>query len=173
MLTGLIKKGMYFDSVTLMNVGRTITEMNGVIDAAVVMGTKENMEILAASGLLAKEFSEASGSDLLIAIKTAGKQLAKTVFQAVETQLENIISKTESTEDFQPGSIEGGLNVAPVPSAHHVGAALVGKKHLGVAIVPGFQPGKQYPNSVVMKRSGVGVAVLGYREEHSAAAIDQ
>ena len=41
-VSGQIKRGAYFDSVTLMRVGKELSAMPGVIDAAVVMGTKSN-----------------------------------------------------------------------------------------------------------------------------------
>jgi len=65
-VVGRIKRGAYFDSVTLMTVGKEVSGMGGVIDAAVVMGTEENKSILAAAGLLAPEFEEAGDTDLLI-----------------------------------------------------------------------------------------------------------
>ena len=41
-VAGQIKKGAYFDSVTLMRVGKELASLPGVADAAVVMGTKSN-----------------------------------------------------------------------------------------------------------------------------------
>ncbi|MBP7139586.1 MAG: FdrA family protein, partial [Caldisericia bacterium] len=55
---GLIKSGEYFDSVTLMLVSRDASSLPGVIDAAVVMGTKENKSILESSGMLLPEFKD-------------------------------------------------------------------------------------------------------------------
>jgi len=48
----LVKPSEYHDSVTLMLVAKALIEMDGVADAAVVMGTPANQEILAAAGLL-------------------------------------------------------------------------------------------------------------------------
>ena len=58
-VVGLIKKGAYFDSVTLMTVGKALSAMDGVVDAAVIMGTRENTAILATSGLLTPELEAA------------------------------------------------------------------------------------------------------------------
>ena len=49
---GQVRKGAYFDSVTLMRVGKELSALPGVVDAAVVMGTRSNKSILDASGLL-------------------------------------------------------------------------------------------------------------------------
>jgi len=43
---GFIRKGEYFDSVSLMIISKELTQLEGVIDSAVVMGTKENKDIL-------------------------------------------------------------------------------------------------------------------------------
>ena len=59
-VAGRIKKGAYFDSVTLMNVARELSHMEGVVDAAVVMGTNENRAILSAADLLTPEFESSS-----------------------------------------------------------------------------------------------------------------
>ena len=66
-MAGQIRKGAYFDSVTLMRVGKEITALPGIIDAAVVMGTKSNKAILNSSGLLTVKFIDAGDTDLLVA----------------------------------------------------------------------------------------------------------
>ena len=47
-----IKPSEYHDSITLMLVAKALLELPGVEDAAVVMGTPANREIIAAAGLL-------------------------------------------------------------------------------------------------------------------------
>ena len=62
---GKIKKGEYFDSVSLMVVGKAINSMKGILDVAVVMGTRENKSILESTGLLSPEFADAVDTDLM------------------------------------------------------------------------------------------------------------
>ena len=64
MIKGLIKKGEYFDSVTLMLVSKEINQRKGIIDSAVVMGTKENRAIMIASGLFLPEFERTLANPL-------------------------------------------------------------------------------------------------------------
>ncbi|MBU1534366.1 FdrA family protein, partial [Myxococcota bacterium] len=66
---GIIKKGEYFDSVTLMIVSRKLSAVEGVADSSIVMGTSENKAILESAGLLIDTFTESSDTDLLVAIK--------------------------------------------------------------------------------------------------------
>ena len=71
LIRGKVLKGKYFDSVTLMRVGKALTALDGVADAAVVMGTAENREILAAADLLLDDFATAGGADLLVSLRCA------------------------------------------------------------------------------------------------------
>ena len=82
-VAGQIRKGAYFDSVTLMRVGAQITALPGVIDAAVVMGTKSNRAILNSSGLLSAKFDNATDTDLLVAIKGETENATQSALAAV------------------------------------------------------------------------------------------
>ncbi|MGO9245615.1 MAG: FdrA family protein, partial [Verrucomicrobiia bacterium] len=112
-VAGQIRKGAYFDSVTLMRVGKEITALPGVIDAAVVMGTKSNKSILNASGLLSARFDNANDTDLLVAVK--GKTEAAT--QAALTAVDGLLKKTVNTAtnggESRSTSLAGALNIIP------------------------------------------------------------
>ncbi len=47
-----VKRNTYFDSITLMKVARTLTDREGVEDAAAIMGTEANVQLLAEAGCL-------------------------------------------------------------------------------------------------------------------------
>ena len=83
-VVGQVRKGAYFDSVTLMRVGKEIAGLPGVTDAAVVMGTKSNKAILKSSGLLPPTFNDASDTDLLVAVKAENETVAKAALAAVD-----------------------------------------------------------------------------------------
>lgn len=108
-----IKKGMYFDSVTLMNVGRDLSCMDGVDDAAVVMGTEENRNILRASGLLAPELADAAGSDLLVVVRASDAASAAAALAAVDTLLKRDRSAVGNSSTREPRSLGGALDVVP------------------------------------------------------------
>jgi len=112
-ITGQIKRGAYFDSVTLMNISKKITGMEGVINAAVVMGTKENRALLASAGLLTSEFKNANDTDLLISVKTENEQLARDVFDSVDQHLEKVRTKVKTNDDYLPKSIDSALKIVP------------------------------------------------------------
>ncbi|MCP4146921.1 MAG: acyl-CoA synthetase FdrA [bacterium] len=110
---GIIKKGEYFDSVSLMIVARTINESGESIDSAVVMGTRENRSILENAGLLLTQFADSGDTDLLIAIKAESEEKAEKVLAMIEKQLLQLRNQDDSAEDFSPRSLEGALKHLP------------------------------------------------------------
>jgi len=112
-VAGQIKKGAYFDSVTLMRVGKEIAGLDGVVDAAVVMGTKANKSILHSSGLLISKFDDARDTDLLIAVKAKDGKAADAALAAVEGLLSWAVQKTVTSDEPHPASLAGALTVMP------------------------------------------------------------
>ena len=110
---GEIKTGVYFDSVTLMIVGRDITAAAGVLDAAVVMGTRENQAILKSAGLWLRQFDAASDTDLLLAVKAASAETAAGALRAADEQLKTVRDRTEAADEWRPLSLEGALQILP------------------------------------------------------------
>ena len=79
---GRVKQGYYFDSVTLMRVGRELSGLPGVAEASVVMATEANKSILGMSDLLLPEFKKCGDQDLVVVVrakdaKAADEALAK------------------------------------------------------------------------------------------------
>ena len=110
---GKIIKGAYFDSVTLMTVGKKVSAMEGVGDAAVVMGTAENRAILAASGLLIPEFASVTDTDLLIGVNARDAKAAEAAIVRTEELLESAGSRHDDGGDYHPRSIRGAIDALP------------------------------------------------------------
>lgn len=107
-----IKKGMYFDSVTLMNLNRKIGEIEGITDVAVVMGTDGNKAILQEAGFMTPEFNDSEASDLLIAVTIEHQKIGKDILAKIDAKLSQLrTAATSSQETYQPGSIEGALRI--------------------------------------------------------------
>ncbi len=66
-------------------------------DAAVVMGTKSNQAILAASGLLIPQFKQAGDTDLLIAVKARTGKSAQSALAAVDALLGKATRKSATS----------------------------------------------------------------------------
>ncbi len=110
---GMIKTGAYFDSVTLMIVGRELSAKPGVNDAAVVMGTAENLAILKSSGLLCPELAKAGDTDLLISVKTADEESAVAALTEAEFLLKSMRKRSKQDASYAPKSLESALQVLP------------------------------------------------------------
>ena len=113
-VAGQIRKGAYFDSVTLMRVGKELAGVKGVADAAVVMGTKSNKAILSSSGLFAaKFFNDGGDTDLLVAVKAESQTAADAALAVVDSLLKQAVKKTGASGESRPTSLEGALHVMP------------------------------------------------------------
>ena len=112
-VVGQVRKGAYFDSVTLMRVGKEIAGLPGVTDAAVVMGTKSNKAILKSSGLLPPTFNDASDTDLLVAVKANTETAAGTALAAVDGLLKKRTSPATMGGESHPVSLGGALEALP------------------------------------------------------------
>ncbi|NTW32028.1 MAG: FdrA family protein, partial [Bacteroidetes bacterium] len=96
-----------------MLVSKEINKTEGVIDSAVVMGTKENKSILEASGLLISDFDNTGDSDLLICIKAENEQITDSFLNDTENIFKKIRNKNDDTEDFAPKSLDGAIKILP------------------------------------------------------------
>jgi len=113
MIKGTIKKGEYYDSVSLMIVSKDINKLDGIIDSSVVMGTKENLSILKVAGLFVSEFETVSDTDLLISLKAESEEKAKAAVEEIGKMLKALRNKTDNALDFQPKSFENALKQMP------------------------------------------------------------
>ena len=111
-IVGLIQKGAYFDSVTLMRVAREIGSLPGVEDAAVVMGTKENRSILTDSGLWMEKFEGVKDSDLVVAVRASTAERAEEILKSMDERLKGA-GKKEGSQAISPRTLEGALEVLP------------------------------------------------------------
>ncbi len=110
---GIIKTGEYFDSVALMIVAKDLNLLDGVIDAAVVMGTKENKAIISVSDLLLDEFSACDDTDLLVAIRAKDQKSLDHAFSQVDLFLEKLKQNDSSFTDYVPRSLDGAVSSLP------------------------------------------------------------
>ena len=109
-----VLRNRYQDSVTLMQVAVGLRTSDGIEDAALMMGTDPNKEMLAEAGLLAEEGRSAGPNDLIVAVRGS----YEAVQQAAERVEEMLRSQTASTDGSQasvrtPHSLASGLTAFP------------------------------------------------------------
>ncbi|HEX5761214.1 MAG TPA: acyl-CoA synthetase FdrA [Thermoanaerobaculia bacterium] len=132
----LLRSGAYHDSVVLMRLQAALAELPGVADAAVVMGTEANRELLAASGLLPEEAAGARPEDLLVVVKAENAAAAEEALGRVDPLL---AARAAAAADggFRPRTLSSAVQLLPearwvlvsVPGRH---AAAVAHEALGL-----------------------------------------
>jgi FdrA protein len=105
-----IRPGVYFDSVTLMQLQRSLAGLPGVVDAGVMMATPANCELLTASGFDLTAIA-ARPDDLLIVIKADSKTAASEAMAQVDPLLKQ--RQTTGAQRFRPRSLRGAVNQLP------------------------------------------------------------
>ncbi len=113
MIKTVIKKGAYFDSVSLMQVAKKLNSVRGVADSAVVMATKENKGIIKASGLLTREILDAGDNDLAIAVRASTHAAADAAFAAAEELLNRKPSRDLPAGDRKAAGLEDAVKSLP------------------------------------------------------------
>lgn len=71
-----VRAGFYLDSVALMRFSRTIAALDGVEEAALMMGTPANRQIMTDARLLDEAGGAANGGDLVVAIRARDRRAA-------------------------------------------------------------------------------------------------
>ena len=113
MLKGIIKKGAYYDSVTLMLAAKEINAMPGVEEAAVMMATQENLAIIQNAAMLPGELEHAGDNDLLIVVKASTEKDCENAIKAVDGILSEIRSQKKQQSQFSPKSLDSALQLMP------------------------------------------------------------
>ena len=124
-----IRSGVYYDSAFLMQLQKTMSDLPGVEDAGVVMGTESNKEILAHINLLSPEVQAAKPDDLVIVVRTDNAASADGALDRVDYLLTHRRSTLE--QEYQPQSIESAANM--LPDAAWVLVSVAGRYAAGVS----------------------------------------
>ena len=124
-VTGILKRGEYFDSVSLMLIAKKISELEIVLDSAAVMGTPENKSMLQTSGLLTDELQNAGDMDLMIAYKCNTQNESNLITQKINEFLKKSGDTDTSSGSQNPSSLESALKI--LPDANLVMISVAGK----------------------------------------------
>ncbi|AYO30185.1 acyl-CoA synthetase FdrA [Biomaibacter acetigenes] len=108
----LIRNGEYYDSVKLMTVSKKISEKEGIDNAAVLMGTDLNKDVLKRTGLLSPEAENASPDDLIISVRGSNEAVVDKAISQVDTLL-NQRRDGDEESDYRPKSFDSALKIMP------------------------------------------------------------
>jgi succinyl-CoA synthetase alpha subunit len=124
--TAIVRHNAYVDSIALLQATAEVLSLPGVIDAAVVMATDLNRELLRDSNLLVDGADAAGPNDLVIALRAVDEQTARNALAQAETLLTRRRTTTDSSARVLPRSLrsahraqpEANLAVISVPGAY-------------------------------------------------------
>ena len=126
-----IRSGVYYDSVVLMQLQRSLADLPDVLDAGVVMGTDANKELLDQTGLLVEEIKGAKADDLVIVVKAKSAKTAQDALEEVDQLVASRRSRDTAGEDFLPKSLESAAKI--LPGAQWVLISVPGRYAAGVS----------------------------------------
>jgi FdrA protein len=149
-----VRRGIYLDSVSLMQVSRDVAALDGVGSALIAMATELNLELLATLGFPLP--SEAAPTDLVIAVDAHDDESLATALAAIETLLD--------TRTASAAAEPGGFGSAPAPRT--VAAAV---RRSDPALVLVSTPG-QYAYLDAMDAIDQGTSVMVFSDN---VALDQ
>ena len=109
----IIRKSLFLDSVVLMRISKQLYAVEGVHEAALMMGTPANKNILKDADLLTDESSSASGADLIIAIKALNKTFLSAALKVANELLDHPQKEKEHASLWKPKSIGSAIKSAP------------------------------------------------------------
>src|SRR5260370_31499443 len=120
----LLKRGAYHDSVALLTLARALRARPGVGEAAVVMGTPANRDLLAQAGLLTEEAGTATPNDLVVVVDAETPAGAEAAAAAAEPLLARSAPRGQAdrprprtTAGAPPGGAGGHPAPGPGPGA--------------------------------------------------------
>ncbi|HUV91437.1 MAG TPA: acyl-CoA synthetase FdrA [Anaerolineae bacterium] len=118
-----IKPSQYYDSVALMEAARELTQLPGVVDAAIVMATEANKSILREAGLFLPEIEPATANDLVIVVKAESEEAAARALEAAEAHLARRPATAGAGLGFQPRTVRAAARTNPQASLAVVSVA--------------------------------------------------
>ena len=108
-----VKTSFYMDSVALMRCSKDIAAREGVDEAALMMGTPANRQILKDAGLLAEDGEAAAAGDLVIGIRASSADSAAEALAAAEAFLREPAQRPDAAEGWRPKTLRAGLKGMP------------------------------------------------------------
>ena len=130
-------RSFYQDSVVLMRLAATLSERPGVRQAAALMGTAANRELLANAGLAAPGLEDAAPGDLMLAIDAETEQAAESALAAAKAFFDRERREREASGRIRPRTLESAIRQFPeanlalvsVPGAHATLEAMTALRH--------------------------------------------
>ena len=112
-IINLVRHGFFLDSVALMRISRNIGELPGIEDAALMMGTPSNKQIMRDARLLEDEGEAAVGGDLILGIRGINLKAANEALLEATDLLNTPKHGGDERTVWQPKSIRAAVVANP------------------------------------------------------------
>jgi FdrA protein len=112
-IRAVLKRSFYRDSVVLMRVAEVLRARPGVREAAALMGTPANYELLDAAGLITAEMAGATPADLILAVAAVDPETADAALGAALALLAGRPLLQQATTGALPRTLDRALRHAP------------------------------------------------------------
>jgi len=119
-------RSFYQDSMVLMRLAAELREHPGVRQAAALMGTPANRQLLADAGLAAPELRDTSAGDLMLVVDAETEAVAQAALGSARTFFDRRKREREATGRVLPRTLDSAVRALPdanlavvsVPGAH-------------------------------------------------------
>jgi FdrA protein len=108
-----VRRNAYVDSISLLQVSAELLSLAGVLDAALVMATDLNRQILRDAGLLVDDAQAAGPNDLVIAVRATDTGVANAALQQAAGLLADRRGGSDETVQIQPRSLRSAHRADP------------------------------------------------------------
>ncbi len=109
----IIRENVYYDSVTLMLISSRVTGIPGVENAAVMMGTDQNKDLMLDSGLItAEDKARVTANDMVIGVLADREETIEKVLAAIEEEFQRKNTK-KTTGESRARSQDQALQLQP------------------------------------------------------------
>ena len=107
----IVRKNEYYNSVFLMRISDKANNIAGVKQAAVLMATGLNKEMLGHMGLITREVLEADANDFVIALQTETEDEMQEAISEIESMLR--VKQAEASSEYLPRTLNSALETLP------------------------------------------------------------
>ena len=158
--------GLFLDSVILMQISRSITCLDGVEDAALMIGTPSNLDLLDNAKLLARASRNATGGDLILAVRAQDETAAASALAKAEILLERPKVGHMGTTTLRPRTLRSAKDILPAANLALISvpgdfAAAEARKALRAGLnVMLFSDNVSLSEEVSLKREAVAAGLL-------------
>lgn len=108
-----IRAGFYLDSVALMRLSRQARDLDGVVDAGLMIGTPANLQILRDAGLLSTAGERAGPGDLVIALRVRDDAAGAAAMNELKGELDRPRRAVAKASGWAPRTLRGALAADP------------------------------------------------------------